>query len=206
MSGHPLPPPRAILFDMDGVLVRSWEAWFRVVEDAGRLFRGSPVTREEFAPTFGQGTAADVRVFKLNCTTAELDRFYFDNFKKHLGQMWINPDAKPVLEALKARGIRRGVVTNTVRALTEEVLKAAGVRDLFDSLSCADMVARAKPAPDLVLHGLSQLQLAPSDAWFVGDSKYDREAGKAAGVHFIGLDLDGGDRRIGSLRDLLATL
>jgi len=42
---------------MDGVLIRSEEAWLRVLEDAGRRFRGSPVTREEFAPTFGQGTA-----------------------------------------------------------------------------------------------------------------------------------------------------
>lgn len=52
--------PEAVLFDMDGVLVKSEEAWFRTVEAAGVRFRGRPVTRAEFGPTFGQGTAADV--------------------------------------------------------------------------------------------------------------------------------------------------
>ena len=57
---------RAILFDMDGVLVRSFEVWFRVVEEAGRRFRGRAITRGEFTPTFGQGTADDVPVFGLS--------------------------------------------------------------------------------------------------------------------------------------------
>src|SRR5205085_1313853 len=63
------PPPTALLFDMDGVLVRSEDAWFRVVEEAGERFRGRPVTREEFTPTFGQGTEADLSQFGLRSTT-----------------------------------------------------------------------------------------------------------------------------------------
>ncbi|MBL8939307.1 MAG: haloacid dehalogenase, partial [Archangium sp.] len=61
---------RAVLFDMDGVLVRSEEVWFRVVEAAGVRFRNRAITREEFFPTFGQGTAADIPVFGLSCTVA----------------------------------------------------------------------------------------------------------------------------------------
>jgi hypothetical protein len=43
--------PKAVLFDMDGVLVKSTEAWFRIVESAGTQFRGHKVTREEFVHT-----------------------------------------------------------------------------------------------------------------------------------------------------------
>jgi phosphoglycolate phosphatase/AHBA synthesis associated protein len=56
---------RAVLFDMDGVLLKSEEAWAHVVAAAGERFRGSPVTLEEFQPTFGQGTEADVRFVGL---------------------------------------------------------------------------------------------------------------------------------------------
>ncbi len=197
--------PRAVLFDMDGVLVRSEEVWFRVVEEAGRHFRGSPVTREEFLPTFGQGTAADVTVFRLGCTAAELDAFYLERFPAHAEEIWVDPDAAHVLRDLRARGLQTGLVTNTVRKLADYILRAAGLEGLLDSVSCADMVARAKPAPDLVVHGLTQLGRTAREAWLVGDSRYDREAAKAAGVHFVGYGLDG-DARVDALRALLGLL
>lgn len=194
--------PRAILFDMDGVLIRSEEIWFRVVEEAGRRFRGRAITREEFMPTFGQGTAADIPAFGLDCTTEELDAFYVETFGQHLGGVWVDPDAAAVLRALRGRGIRVGVVTNTVSPLAEQVLRAAGLRDLVESLSCADMVARAKPAPDLVEHGLEALGLSAEQVWMVGDSRFDREAARAAGVRFVGFRIEG-DLRIESLPALL---
>ena len=117
--------PRAILFDMDGVLVKSWEVWYRVVAEAGVRFRGREISREEFAPTFGQGTAADIPAFGLSCTVAELDRYYADNFMRHAEAMWVNPEAAPLLDALAKRGFRLAVVTNTVTSLTRDILTHA---------------------------------------------------------------------------------
>jgi phosphoglycolate phosphatase/AHBA synthesis associated protein len=194
--------PSAVLFDMDGVLVRSEEAWLRVLEDAGRRFRGTPVTREEFAPTFGQGTAEDVRVFGLRCTPAELDAFYVEHLPRYAGEVWVNPDARGLLEALAARGLRRAVVTNSVSALARALLGAARLLDFFDVLACSDLVVNAKPAPDLVLYALDKLGVAPGAAVMVGDSRFDRGAAQAAGVRFVGLGLDG-DARIERLGDLL---
>ncbi|AKJ07950.1 phosphoglycolate phosphatase/AHBA synthesis associated protein [Archangium gephyra] len=197
--------PSAVLFDMDGVLIRSEEAWLRVLEDAGRRFRGSPVTREEFAPTFGQGTAEDVRVFGLRCTPAELDAFYVEHLPAHAGDVWVNPDARGLLESLAARGLRRAVVTNTVSTLARTLLGAARLLDFFEVLACSDLVAQAKPAPDLVLYALGRLGLPPEAAVMVGDSRFDRGAARAAGVRFVGLGLDG-DARIERLGELLPLL
>ena len=199
------PPPAGILFDLDGVLLRSEEVWFRLVEEAGRRFRGTPITRKEFGPTFGQGTEADVKGFRLSCTAAQLDRFYAEHFQRYAGDVWVDPDARPLLEALAKRKVRRAVVTNTTTSLAGSLLVRAELLDLVEMTACADQVARAKPEPDVVLHALKGLDLQPSQAWMVGDSRFDRAAAEAAGVHFVGLRTDGG-ARIESLPDLLKLL
>jgi phosphoglycolate phosphatase/AHBA synthesis associated protein len=192
--------PRAVLFDMDGVLVRSNEVWFSVLEEAGRRFRGRPVTREEFLPTFGQGTLADLTVFGLRCTRQELDAFYEVEFARRLDQLWVNPEARPLLEALAGRSVGRAVVTNTAGALALAILERAGLAELLPVRATSDLVAHAKPAPDLVDLALQGLGLQPGEAWMVGDSAYDRLAARAAGVHFVGLGLDG-DLRLERLAD-----
>lgn len=191
----------AVLFDLDGVLVKSEPVWQRVVEEAGVRFRGSPVTREEFEPTFGQGTTADIRVFGLNCTPRELDAFYVEGLQRHAGLVWVNPEAKPALEALRRLGFPLALVTNSVTPIANQLLTAAEIRDLFTFIACADQVPNAKPAPDLVLHAAKQLGVAPERCALVGDSRYDRGAAQAAGSRFIGFGIDG-DARVESLLDV----
>ena len=191
-----------MLFDLDGVLVKSEEAWFRAVEESGRKFRGRPVTREEFTPTFGQGTSADIEVFGLKCTAAELDAFYVAEFLKHVPSVWVNPDAAAVLRALEARGSGRALVTNSVGPIADALLAHGGLSSLLPVRATADRVEHAKPAPDLVLLACRELGVSPSQAVLVGDSRYDREAARAAGVGFVGLGIDG-ERRIERLSELL---
>ncbi len=197
--------PRAVLFDMDGVLVKSDEAWFRVVEAAGVRFRGRPITREEFFPTFGQGTDADVTAFRLSCTAEALDAFYAAELVRHLDAVWVNPDARPLLDVLARRGTATAVVTNTVGPLARDILRHARLEGAFGCLATADRVKHNKPAPDLVLLACAELGVRPAEAVMVGDSKYDRGAAQAAGVRFVGLGLDG-DERLEALAGLAALL
>jgi phosphoglycolate phosphatase/AHBA synthesis associated protein len=198
-------PPAGILFDLDGVLLRSEEVWFRLVEEAGRRFRGTPITRREFTPTFGQGTEADVKGFRLSCAPAQLDRFYAENFQRYAGDVWVDPEARPTLEALAKRKVRRAVVTNTTTSLAGSLLARAELLDLVEMVACADQVTRAKPEPDVLFHALKGLGLQPADAWMVGDSRFDRMAAEAAGVRYVGLRMEGA-MRVESLSQVLALL
>ena len=165
-------------------------------------FRGRALSREEFFPTFGQGTAADIPVFGLKTTVEELDAFYVTEFVKHLDAMWVNPEARPLLEALAATGVKLGLVTNTVSPLAVQILAKAKLDGIFGSLATADRVAHAKPAPDLVQLGCRELGVEAKDSWMVGDSRFDRMAAGSAGVFFVGLRIDG-DRRVEQLAQLM---
>lgn len=182
---------RAVFFDMDGVLVRSTEAWFRVVEAAGVRYRGRAVTREEFMPTFGQGTAADLEVFGFSGAREELDAFYVAEFPRYLESVWVNPAAGEVLRWCRSRHLKTALVTNTVGPLARIIIEYAKLTSLFDSFATADRVPHGKPAPDLLQLASRETGVAMGDAVMIGDSRYDREASAAAGARFIGLGLDG---------------
>lgn len=194
---------RAVLFDMDGVLVKSDEAWFRAVEAAGVRFRGRAIGRDEFTPTFGQGTAADIPHFGLQCSVPQLDAFYAEQFLKNLDAVWVNPEAFEVLAALTARGVRRALVTNTVGHLASAVIEKAGLTKWFEAWATADRVPAAKPAPDLLWLACRELEVLPAQALMVGDSRFDREAAQRAGIQFAGFGGLAGDLTLQSLRELV---
>ncbi len=196
---------KAVLFDLDGVLVDSKHAWSKAVAEAGERFRGRAIDYEEFDPTFGQGTAADIPLFGLSCTAAELDRFYEEAFVRHLDAVRVEPSGPRVLTELRARGLKLAVVTNSVAKVARAALTHAGLLAHLDALATADQVAESKPAPDLPLLALRMLGVGAGEAVLVGDSRFDQEAAEAAGVWFTGLRIDG-DARVERLEELLELL
>jgi phosphoglycolate phosphatase len=101
----------------------------------------------------------------------------------------LEPDTRAQLEALKALGVRIGVLSNRRRRfMAHEIytVDSTGWHDLFETMVCGDDVARHKPHPDLILKALVNLRV-PVDAhcWYVGDSTTDVVAAKCAGVTAI---------------------
>jgi HAD superfamily hydrolase (TIGR01509 family) len=90
-----------------------------------------------------------------------------------------------LLHALHARGTRLGIATSSGRALP--YLDHWGVRAVFDAIVGREDVRHRKPHPEVVLRCVEKLGLEPADAAYVGDSPIDIEAGRAAGVHTIGV-------------------
>ena len=192
---------RAILFDLDGVLVHSQGAWFRLGNQAASDLGGHPVDWPIFCKTFGQGSEADVSLLGLSCTAEELDEYYARTFSRFREHVRVEPDAREVLLRLRAMSLELAVVTNTVSRLALEIVAGAGLEDLFEHLLGADQVKSAKPAPDLLHLALERLGVGASEAVMVGDSVYDEQAASGAKVRFVGFRRDG-DRRVESLSEL----
>ena len=190
---------RGVLLDLDGVLLDSYEAWFSLVNAAARDLGYAAVSREAFCAGWGQGIAADVETFFVRHGVAEIEDYYREHFPEHARGLAVDPEAAPLLEALRRAGLGTAVVTNTPASIAGEILRAAGLR--LDVLVGGTDVPHAKPAPDLVLLACGRLGVAPGEAILVGDTRFDREAAAAAGVRFVGLRLEG-DVKLERLSDV----
>lgn len=190
-------PFRAVLFDMDGVLVESQDAWFHLLQDCAQRLSCPAIDRATFDASFGQGVEADVAQFFPTATAEALETLYARHFLDHRAHVQVNPDARPVLEALTARGRGTAVVTNTPTELAAAILE--GVRLGADVVFGPGDGLAEKPAPDLVLAACEALEVNPAEVLFVGDSRYDAEAAAAAGATFVGYRRPG-DHQVFSLR------
>jgi phosphoglycolate phosphatase/AHBA synthesis associated protein len=192
---------RAVLFDLDGVLVESIEVWHRLMNAAAADFGSPGIPRSALEPLFGQGIEADAELFYRGRTPEEVKAYYDAHFPDHARHLHVDPQARAVLQGLRERGIRTAVVTNTPTAIAREVLRAAGLEP--DVLVGAGAPLREKPAPDMVLRACELLGVGPEEAFFVGDSRFDREAAEAAGARFAGLRIPG-ERTLERIEEVLS--
>ena len=202
MSRFPTGTGRAVLFDMDGVLVFSRSAWFPVYNDTLAHFGHPRIGWEEFVKIFGNGTAADRAAYMPERSIAEIDEAYRKFFEEHVGAITVNPGAAPVLRSLRRSGTRTALATNTNRGLAEAILGRFGLDAALDALACADEAGAGKPDPAVVRLAAARLGMPLERCVFVGDSVYDEEAALAAPVEFIGFRYGEGPRRIEELSEI----
>jgi phosphoglycolate phosphatase/AHBA synthesis associated protein len=191
---------RAVLFDLDGVLVDSYQVWFHLMNGAARDLGYPPISPEVFHSCWGQGIEADVEKFFDRHSVAEIETYYGGHFCDHLEHLGVVPEVPRVFETLRERSLRTAVITNTPAAIAWDVVNRTGGRP--DLLVGGTDVPLPKPAPDMVLRACELLEIAPGESLVVGDSRYDREAARAAGTLFAGLGIEG-DVRLDRLTDVL---
>jgi HAD superfamily hydrolase (TIGR01509 family) len=197
-------PVTAVLFDMDGVLVFSEEAWFSVYNETLVLFGHPPVPRAEFDAIYGNGAAADRDFYMPERSVEEIEAAYARLFEAHLARIRPNVEAVAVLGELRRRGIRTAVATNTTAPLARRILALHSLLPLLDATASADEAGAGKPDPAVVRLAASRIDTPLSECLFVGDSRFDAQAAAAAPVRFLGLGHGDGARveRLGELLGL----
>lgn len=180
-----MPELRAVLFDLDGVLIDSCEAWFRLVNSTARHFCKPDVTRDRFDRCWGQGIEADLREFFPGCDAREVQRYYESHLLDFDASIRVEAGVCDVFCRLRDSGVMRGVVTNTPVDLARDLLAWSGLIGLVDITVGAAPGLASKPAPDLVLRACRGLEVPPQSTIFVGDSPFDAAAAEAAHVPFL---------------------
>ena len=195
---------RAVLFDMDGVLVDSFDGWLDLINSAAIHFRRPPVSKDEFLKVYGQSTQLDVEIFFPFQSVEEVDGYYETQFGILAENVKLMTGAKRALEEITTRGIGTAVITNTGGGLARSILEKVGLHP--QHTIGGDEVVNAKPAPDMLFLACELLGVSVADVVLVGDSRFDVEAAFAAGVDSIGVNGIEGDYSIDSMDGLLTKL
>jgi phosphoglycolate phosphatase len=96
------------------------------------------------------------------------------------------PGTRDMLDALRAAGHTLAIATGKSRAGLARALETAGLGGTFAATRCADQCA-PKPAPDMLLELMDELDATPGRTVMIGDTTHDLRMAANAGVHGIGV-------------------
>ncbi|PVA09280.1 phosphatase [Pelagivirga sediminicola] len=194
-----------IIFDKDGTLFdfhTTWADWTRDLLDAlaaehgasadtlaravdfdlaaGRFLPSSPL----IGATSGEGAA----LLAAAIPGADAQRIE-DQIRLTSADAPLAPAVPlaPFLTGLAARGLKLGLVTNDTEYGARAHLGSAGVLDHFDFIAGYDTGHGAKPEAGALLAFAKAMGMAPRDVAMVGDSTHDLIAGRAGGMHTLGV-------------------
>lgn len=92
------------------------------------------------------------------------------------------PETRGVLEALRDRGKRIGIVSGKMAYKIKNLLRSQGMESFPEAIVGFDDTENHKPSPDPILLGMSRFDVPGSEVLYIGDSPNDALASKAAGI------------------------
>jgi phosphoglycolate phosphatase len=178
---------KALLFDLDGTLVDSKQDLVAAA-NAARASVGLPsLSNEAVQANVGLGVDSLIRSI-LGTEDQGLFRqakeAFISYYTEHLlDHTRIFEGLEPILKTLQRSQV--GVVTNKARVFALPLLEGLGISDRFGAIVTPEDAGQKKPDPEPLLYALRLLGLPPERAVVVGDSRYDIEAGRRAGLQTV---------------------
>lgn len=181
---------KAILFDMDGVLIDS-EFVMRSSAIQALADFGIEARHEDFLEFTGMdesrfiGGVAEKHGHAYTLAMQDLAYDYYSQRVKTEAQ--ISEGVKEMLHELHRRGILLAVCSGAILRKVRYNIQAIGVEELFSALVTGSDVARAKPFPDIYLEGARRIGVDPKDCLVVEDAISGIMAAHAAGMDAVGI-------------------
>jgi HAD superfamily hydrolase (TIGR01509 family) len=184
--------PDAFIFDLDGTLVDTVgtriAAWLRTFaeEEIG-------ADQAQVAALIGSDGRRLARVV-AEAAGRPIDNERAEAIDRRSGEIYseLNRDPRPLpgarklLQALEQRGVRWAIATSSRPEQVDASVASIGL-PARPTIVDGSHVANAKPAPDLLLYAARELGVQPERTWYVGDSVWDMQAARAAGMRAVGV-------------------
>ncbi len=197
---------RAAILDIDGTLIDSNDAHAQAWVDVGKEM-GYDIDFAHVRRLIGMG--GDKVLPEI--TGLEDDSDEAEKVKKRRGEIFQErylpglqpfPRARELLERFQADGMALVVATSASKDDMGKLLEKAGIKDLIEEKTSQSDVEASKPDPDVIEAAVEKAGCKPSEAVMLGDTPYDVEASRKAGVPCVALRCGGwGDE---DLKDAVA--
>jgi HAD superfamily hydrolase (TIGR01509 family) len=189
MSANDVAPIRALIFDMDGLLVDSEPVTELAMTQFLRL-HGREIRPDTMASALGRRPAETVallaEMYELSVAPAELLRT-FDELRLAAlrGNLHPMPGAASLLTFARSKGLALGLATSSLRTHADLSLAETSLAGLFDAEATGDEVAHGKPAPDIFLLVAERLGVPAAASVVFEDAPAGVAAANAAGMRCV---------------------
>jgi len=179
---------RAVVFDLDGVLIDSESVWDEVREAYVRE-QGGTWRPEAQRTMMGMSSTEWSAYLHDELGVARPPEAINDDIvgrmqRRYAEHLPLLPGASAAVERMAARW-PLALASSSNRPIIDTVLETAGLRARFDVVISSEEVGRGKPSPDVYLEAIRRLDVSAGEAVAVEDSSNGLRAAHAAGLHVI---------------------
>lgn len=209
-------PIKFLMFDLDGTLVDTSIDINNALNYALSHYGFKNLSVEDTKKLVGEGLTRLVEKVigeeRINLRDDIIKRF-IDYYSGHLTEYSvIYPGVKETLEQLE--NYKKAIISNKRETLSRKLLIDITLSKYFDLVIGSDTVAEKKPSPAPIIYAISKISVKPEESMIIGDSNYDIEAGKKAGVKTVAVTygykereyIKDADYMIDKFEDLLGVL
>ncbi len=186
-----MPEIKAVLFDMDGVLIDAKDWHYEALNQALSLF-GFEIDRYDHLVTYdGLPTKKKLELLSMEHDFPKALHGFINDIKQDLTLQIGYARCKPTfnhqyaLSTLKARGYKLATCSNSVRKTVELLLERAGILGYFDFFLSNEDVKLSKPHPEIYVTAMERFGLNPSECLILEDNENGIKAAEASGAHLL---------------------
>ncbi len=182
---------KAVVFDMDGVLIDAKDWHYEALNRALALF-GYSISRYDHLVTYdGLPTKRKLEMLTRERGLPPALHDFLNELKQLYTMELIYSRCKPqfhheyALSHLKASGYKLAVASNSVRRTVEVMMERSSLSNYLDTMLSNEDVKRAKPDPEIYTTAFKRLGLEPAECLVVEDNDNGIRAAEAAGAHLL---------------------
>ncbi len=182
---------RAVIFDMDGVLIEAKEWHYEALNKALELV-GYIITREEHETTFdGLPTKKKLEMLSVKYGLPARLHGFLNEMKQQYTMDLVYQLCKPTfhhefaLSRLKRKGYKLAVASNSIRNTVRVMMDKAHLTEYLDLQLSNEDVSQAKPHPEIYLKAIRTLGFTPPECLIVEDNENGIKAATASGAHVL---------------------
>lgn len=182
---------KAIVFDMDGVLIEAKDWHYEALNRALRLF-GHEISRYDHLTTYdGLPTSKKLEMLSIETGLPRTLHAFINEMKQKYTMEIVHAQCKPTfihefaLSRLKSQGYKLAVASNSVRNTVDVMMSKAALSQYLDLQLSNEDVTHPKPHPDIYIKAMAQMNVEPFECLVVEDNENGIKAAQASGAHLL---------------------